>query len=104
MTAKDLLDHVWDNLQGQIASVQKQVNRQSVKTESALYADSVPAFTFANLPGQGLADGSTYISLAWCSNGRRPGQGAGAGTGTLVFWDQGTAAWRNIHDYTAVTI
>ena len=54
-----------------------------VKSTGAL---SMPVFTVANLP----AGAAGYVSFA--SNGRKNGEGAGLGTGVLVFHD-GTA-WR----------
>ena len=44
---------------------------------------SVPSFTFATLP---TAVGSAG-KVVFCSNGRKPGQGPGAGTGMLAFSD-----------------
>ena len=39
----------------------------------------------ANLPTEGLADGD----WAYAANGRKSGEGAGAGTGTPCFWSAG---------------
>jgi len=46
------------------------------------------SYTVAALP----ASGNTAGNLAFATNGRKNGEGAGAGTGVMVFWD-GTA-WR----------
>ena len=51
-------------------------------------APSVGTYTVANLPTSGIA----AAQLAYASNGRKNGEGSGAGTGVLVFRD-GTA-WR----------
>lgn len=102
--ASDMLETVWKDLKGEIAGVQTKVNKQSVKTERAEYSDGVPAFAFAGLPTEGLADGSTYITMLWISDGRKSGEGAGAGTGVLAIWQQSTGTWKRIGDYTDVTI
>jgi hypothetical protein len=106
MTRKDVLDAVWDNLQAEITSVQKQVDRQSVKTEVALSSDAIPAYLFADLPTIGLADGSagSYISLAWVTNGRKSGEGVGAGTGVLAIYNAVGNNWLRVGDYTVVAI
>lgn len=47
-----------------------------------------PSYTVATLPT--TASGGTY---AWTSNGRKPGEGAGTGTGVPVFFNSATAQW-----------
>jgi len=47
------------------------------------YGPIIRSFTVANLPTTGVAAGL----LAYASNGRKAGEGAGAGTGVLVFRD-----------------
>lgn len=45
-------------------------------------------FTFASLPAT-AADWTSAI----CSNGRKPGEGPGAGTGVPVFFNPSTGTW-----------
>lgn len=47
-----------------------------------------PNYTFATLP----ATASTG-SMAFVTNGRKPGEGAGAGTGMPVFFNTPTLSW-----------
>jgi hypothetical protein len=54
----------------------------------------VPTYTVVTLPA------ATTARVAFASNGRKVGEGAGGGTGTLVYAD-GTA-WRRVGDDTAV--
>ena len=54
----------------------------------------LPAYAVAALPA------ATAARVAYASNGRKVGEGAGAGTGTLVYSD-GTA-WRRASDDTTV--
>lgn len=102
--ASDMLESVWRDLKKDIASIQTQINKQAVKTERSEYTDGIPAYAFVTLPTTGLADGSTYVTLAWVSNGRKTGEGAGLGTGVLAIWQQSTATWKRVGDYTDVTI
>lgn len=46
-------------------------------------------FTVAGLPTAGIAIGQ----YAFASNGRKPGEGAGLGTGVPVFWNSATSTW-----------
>jgi hypothetical protein len=48
-----------------------------------------PSYTVASLPTTGNGNGAP----AWASNGRKPGEGAGAGTGVPVFWNPTTGSW-----------
>jgi len=54
----------------------------------------VPVFKVANLPSP------TAGRVAFASNGRKSGEGASAGTGTLVYADG--VAWRRTSDDTTV--
>lgn len=47
-----------------------------------------PVYTVAALPAT-AATGAD----AWASNGRKPGEGGGAGTGVPVFFNPNTATW-----------
>jgi hypothetical protein len=47
-----------------------------------------PTYTFVNLP----ATAGTG-AVAWCSNGRKGGEGVGAGTGVPVYWNTATTQW-----------
>jgi hypothetical protein len=58
-----------------------------LKNGVAILPDS-PAYTVATLPATGLAG-----QFAWASNGRKPGEGAGVGTGVPVFWNSATSQW-----------
>lgn len=97
---------VYRELKNENRRVQRDVSNAQAQ-ERAEFTDSIPAYTFANLPlaaTGGLGDGTSYITLAWCSNGRKPGEGVGAGTGVLAFYKTSANQWFNIHDYAAVSI
>ncbi len=103
----ELADLVWQSLKDEIDVLNKRVDSIAIRYERAEVSDSIPAYTFANLPtatNGGLGDNAAYTTIAWCSNSRRPGEGAGAGTGTLVFFQSSTGTWLNLHDYSAISI
>lgn len=60
-------------------------NKTSVSQKTMV---SLGSFTVANLPTSSVPEGS----IAYASNGRKAGEGAGAGTGVQVFRD--ATAWR----------
>lgn len=101
---QDIVDLIYDSLQREIRSIREDVNRLTTTTEQAQYVDGIPCYTFASLPATGLGNGSTYLTIAFCSNGRKSGEGVGAGTGVLVYWNNPSSQWLKFNDDTAVTI
>lgn len=47
-----------------------------------------PVYTVAALPASAATG-----AFAWASNGRKPAEGAGAGTGVPVFFNSATGQW-----------
>lgn len=104
--ASEMLEWVWRELKTEIAAVQKQID-QSKRIERAEIADSIPAYTLANAPlasDGGLGDGTTYITQAWISNGRKSGEGVAAGTGVLAVYQASTNQWLRLTDYSVVVV
>lgn len=100
-----LTEIVWRQLKGEINDLQKKV-QIAQQTERALFSDSIPAFTVANLPtlaNGGLGNGVSYVTLAFASNGRKSGEGAAAGTGQLVYYNAPTDQWLRVRDDSVVT-
>lgn len=65
-------------------------------TQGALNAAALPIYTVANLP-------TGYEGrLAFASNGRKTGEGAGSGTGVPVYFSD--SAWRTFPADAAVTV
>lgn len=94
---------VWDELNKQIKGVRSDVRALHTDTEQAGYSDGVPAYTVANLPITGLANGQSFVTIAFASNGRKAGEGAGAGTGVMVYWDNPSGLWLKFSSDTVVT-
>lgn len=105
MTEKSLAELVWDDLRKQVQTVSKKADSNSRKGERAEIADSIPAYPLASAPlaaQGGLGDGASYVTLAWISNGRKAGEGAGLGTGVLAVYQSSTDQWLRLTDYTVV--
>lgn len=100
----EMIEFVWRELKADLNSLQKQVD-EAKHVERALIADSIPAYTVANLPtaaNGGLGNGTSYVTLAWASNGRKSGEGVGAGTGVLCVYQSSLGQWLRTSDYTQV--
>lgn len=100
-----MIELVWKQLQGQLNEIQRQVILAQ-QTERALFTDSIPGYTVANLPtlaNGGLGDGVSYVTLAWASNGRKAAEGAGLGTGQLVYYNAASDQWLRVRDDSVIT-
>ena len=101
----DMIEMVWSDLQQQLTGVKQQVVIAQ-QTERALFSDSVPAYTVASLPtlaNGGLGNSVSYVTIAFASNGRKAAEGAGLGTGQLVYYNAATDQWLRIRDDGVVT-
>jgi hypothetical protein len=106
MSNSELVEMIYRELSQKINTIQTQV-QSARQVERAEIADSIPAYTLANAPlavDGGLGDGTTYITLAWISNGRKSGEGAGNGTGILAYYNASTNSWFGVRSEVAVTI
>jgi hypothetical protein len=77
------------NLSGRISRLQV--------LETALSTLAVSFTTFANL-GTGLEG-----QVRKCTNCRKGSEGAGSGTGCLVYWDTATSSWLRVYDNAAAS-
>ena len=60
----------------------------NVFKSGVLIQPNLPVFTVAALPATAATG-----QLAFASNGRKPGEGGGAGTGITVFFNGATGTW-----------
>jgi len=100
----DMITEVYKLLRRDIDNNSKNLAQVHNVTEQAQFVDGIPAATFANLPSTGLANGTTYVTVWFCSNGRKSGEGAGVGTGVPVYWNNGTSQWLKFSTDTVVTV
>lgn len=101
--AADIIDVIWNELKQEINALNQRVTKVETFTEQAGFSDGVPAYTVASLPSSGLANGQSFVTIAFASNGRKSGEGAGSGTGVPVYWDAASSQWLKFSDNTAVT-
>lgn len=102
----DIRQMIWRALREEIATVETSVDELRLATQRSETTGGVVASTLAEAPlaaDGGLSDGSAYIDLRWITNGRKPAEGVGAGSGVLAFYDAVADLWKTIHDYQPVT-
>jgi len=56
--------------------------------------------TLAALPTSGVENGAA----AWITNGRKSGEGAGLGTGSIAYFNASDSTWRNFYDDGAAVV
>jgi hypothetical protein len=103
--ADDMVEMVYGALKDELNTVQQQVVIAQ-QTERALFSDSCPSYTVATLPtlaNGGLGNGTSYVTYAFASNGRKAAEGAGLGTGQLVYYNAVTDQWLRIRDDSVIT-
>ena len=101
----DMISMVWTELKHELNTVQENVQINS-QVERALVSDSLPAYTVATLPtlaNGGLGNGTSYVTIAFASNGRKSAEGAGLGTGQIVYYNAITDQWLRIRDDSVIT-
>lgn len=103
----DVLDMIWDQLQAQISALSTRVDDLEQRSESSETAGGFVAFTYADAPRAaqgGMSDGVSYTDAVWISNGRKPTEGAGLGTGVLAVYSAAVDDWLRVGDYAVVTV
>ena len=82
-------------LQDQIALLKKQIKQLTVLTYRSEVTGGVVSYAYANLPDANIAG-----KLAYVTDGRKAGEGAGNGTGVLAVVTElsGTLQWVNCDD------
>jgi len=91
---------MFQRLSDQIADNRDRIRRLESQQLSET-ATSVPSVALADAPL--AADGMTTFALRFISDGRKPGEGAGTGTGILCYYDSGSDSWFTVSGNIAVT-
>ena len=102
----EMVELVYEELKKQLNTVNTQVEKNQ-RVERAEIADSLPSYLLADAPlavDGGLGTGTSYITLAWIKNGRKSGEGGGAGTGILAYYNSSTNSWFGVRSEVAVTV
>lgn len=103
--SSELIELVYQELRNEL-NRQRGGIEDARRVERALVSDSIPAYTVANLPtiaNGGIGNGSSYVTLAWASNGRKAAEGVGTGTGQLVYYNNATNQWLRVRDDSVIT-
>lgn len=102
--ASDMIEFVYQELKAQLNTLQSEVNKNA-QVERSEISDNVPAYTVSTLPT--LANGglglTSYVTLAFASNGRKAAEGAGLGTGQLCYYNAATNQWLRVRDDSVIT-
>lgn len=95
---------LYDRLRRDVEQLNRRSKSQESRSERSEFTAAVVAFELADAPTTGVGNNTSYTSLAWISDGRKPGEGGGAGTGVLAYWDAINAAWYSVFDQLAVVV
>ncbi len=93
---------IWNQLQSELEQVRDMADVTATRTERSETAGGVRACLYAELPL--AADGASAGDLFFCTNARKVGEAAGAGTGTIVYYNSTTDTWYRVGDDTGVVI
>lgn len=106
MSKTDALDLVWQDLTEQVAQIKKQMEIMGRLSERAETSGGHPAAaTLALAPTvAGGASGLKAGDSLWIGNARKSGEGVGAGTGLIAYYNPSTDSWYRPSDDTAVVI
>lgn len=102
----EMVEFVYNELKNELNALETEVGKAK-RVERAEIADSIPAYTLADAPDNsdgGLGTGTSYVTLAWISNGRKSGEGAAAGTGVLAVFQASSNQWLRLTDYSVVVV
>lgn len=89
----DPLKQILEAVQVSIAQINKRLHQIDTH-ELATSTGAIQYSTYAGLPATGLGPGVSNF----CTDCRKVGEGAGAGTGVLVYYNKSTTNWRRITD------
>ena len=95
----DVLDMVWDYLQTSLNQFRADVKTAVARTERSEVSGAVDSSTLAAAPL--LGTGAGVGSVLFITNARKMGEGPGAGTGTLCYYNPASNTWYRAADDTA---
>lgn len=101
---RDLLETIYTDLRKRQQREKTRSKRNFNLTDRAEYTDSTVAMPFADLPVEGLGDSIHFVTFLFVTDGRKPGETGGNGTGVFAYWDDVAGVWKNMHDYAQVQI
>jgi len=98
-----MLGYVYNQLNSQLKQQGEAIRQVARTSERAETAGGMASSTLANAPL--AADGGMSSGdLLFISNGRKTGEGAGAGTGVPAYYNAATDSWLRLSDDSAVLV
>lgn len=98
-----VVEYIYELLQQQLDEQRVGLDRLTVLTERAETAGGVAQSTLANAPNAAIG-GVSLGDLLAVTDGRKIGEGVGAGTGVIAYYNPTTDSWLRLSDDTAVVI
>jgi hypothetical protein len=99
---QDVTEMIWTTLQGELNKVRQQATKAINLSERSETAGAVEAIRLDEAPK--AANGAAKGNILFITNVRKVGEGAGAGTGTLCYYNPADDTWRRVGDDTIATI
>lgn len=99
-TSKDAVRAQFNRLKKEIQANVTLTQEQKRKTERSMIGWSFNNYALADAPL--AADGMTGYAVAFITDGRKQGEGAGNGTGIPAYYDFATDTWLKFSTDTAV--
>jgi len=90
----DINDLMWNDLNKQLSATRQQIANNQIRTNISQVTGGLIPIAFASLPVVNNTGGDLYF----VTNGRKVGEGVGAGTGVIVYWNSTTSHWLRITD------
>lgn len=97
---RDVVTEIYHELRDSVRAVNRRVDVIQVRYERAEVAGSVAIYALADAPS--FADGARNGNVIFVSDGRKDGEGAAAGTGTMAYFNEATQQWFKFSNDTAV--
>lgn len=99
---QDVTEMIWTTLQGELNKVRQQAGKAITLSERSETAGAVVAVRLDEAPK--AANGAARGDVLFLTNVRKVGEAAGAGTGTLCYFNAATDSWFRVGDDTAAVI
>lgn len=99
-TSKDAVKAQFNRLKKQLELTSNLATEQKRKTERSMIGWSFNNYALADAPL--AADGMTGYAVAFITDGRKQGEGAGNGTGIPAYYSPATDTWLKFSTDTAV--
>lgn len=93
-SSTDMIEAVFRELLKEVQVNRSAIGLASQRSERAETAGGIASILFVNLPAVNVSGGD----MLFCSNCRKIGEGVGAGTGQIVYYNPATATWKRISD------